>query len=136
MLTDALWHDEVILPYRERVRGDRRWDEMPGLYYKDCDAVDEELFFCCPWRPEVWAALKRARPQAFDGLLAAEEVSGWRDRAVVRLESDPSPADRWPLYLDTTEVLAFVKHAGTCIARTLESWRVEFPARSDKEAMA
>jgi hypothetical protein len=136
LLTDAQWHDEVILPYRERIRGDGRWDEMPGLYYRDCDAVDGELFICCPWRPEVWTALRRARPQAFDGLLTAEEVSRWRDRSLARLEADSGGTDRWPLYLETPEVLAFVKKTAADIGRTLSRWRGEFMARADREATA
>lgn len=136
ILTDALWHDEVLLPYRERVRGDGRWDEMPGLYYRDCDAVDAELRLCCPWRPQVWAALRRVQPRDFDGLLAAGEMAAWRDRVLGRLEADPSPEDRWPLYLETPEALAFARRAAAGIARTLEAWRGGFRGGLRGEATA
>jgi len=137
VLTDAMWHDEVILPYRERVRGDGRWDEMPALYYRDCDAVDVELYFCYPWRPEVWAAMRRCRPHAFDGLVGSGEVAGWRERALGRLEAESSPADLWPLYLEAPEAAAFAKRAAYGIGRVLETWRGQFRASSDnKEATA
>jgi hypothetical protein len=109
---------------------------MPGLYYRDCDAVDGELFYCCPWRPQVWTVLRQCGPQTFDGLLEAEEVSAWRDRALRRLEADPTPGDRWPLYLETADVLRFVKRAGAVIAATIEGWRGEPAAGADREATA
>jgi hypothetical protein len=53
LLTDFLWKQVVIDPFRQKLPAGLSEKEVRSIYYRDTDHVDFDLYRQMPWRPQA-----------------------------------------------------------------------------------
>ena len=123
VLTDVLWREETILPFRKRFVGHISYPELRTLYYDECDKLDLDLYDEQPWRPQVWEALRiaPARDVSLAGvrLLSASEVDAWRTRTLGWFDAHREKAAYQPQQITRDLVWPFIPRAAAHVAATL-----------------
>ena len=116
LLTDRLWWQTTIIPFRNSFPPSLPDREIRRLYYHDTDRIDLELYRRMPWQPQAWASLGTAATAGFPPFLTAGEIYQWRDR-VLRWYDDPArDFTIEPVYISLTATLAFIERAAREIA--------------------
>ena len=123
LLTDRLWRETVIAPFRASVPQDIPYQELRSLYYQDTDQIDLNLYDRMPWRTEVWTKLAIADPDPIDSLLTAQEIGLWRDRTLDWYEKHKKEPKIEPLHITAAAVHAFIDQAAVMARACLESWK-------------
>ena len=65
LLTDRLWWQTIITPFRNKFPPTFSDPDFRSLYYKDTDRIDLDLYRQMPWRPQVWTSLASADARDF-----------------------------------------------------------------------
>ena len=111
LLTDFLWRQAVIDPFRKKNLPTLPEKEIRSLYYRNTDQVDLDLYRQMPWRPQVWHSLKTAVAGDFPPLLTAKEITLWRDRTLGWFELHDHDPQEEPLSITLADTLDFVERA-------------------------
>ena len=123
LLTDRLWREKVIVPFRANVPQDIPYQDLRSLYYQDTDQIDFNLYYQMPWRAEVWAKLAAAAPEPIDALLTAQEIGLWRDRTLDWFEKLKKEPNIDPMHITDAVVRAFIDEAAAMARACLERWK-------------
>ena len=65
LLTDRLWWQTVITPFRKKFPSNFPEPEFRSLYYRDTDRIDLDLYRQMPWRPQAWSSLEAVYSHGF-----------------------------------------------------------------------
>jgi hypothetical protein len=116
LLTDRLWWQTIINPFRQKFPSTFPEPEFRSLYYRDTDRIDLDLYRQMPWRPQVWSSLETATATDFAPFLTAAELLQWRDRTL-RWYDDPAHDSKVePVYISRLDTQAFIVQAADEIA--------------------
>jgi len=117
ILTDRLWWEAVIDPFRKILPPTFPEQDFRSLYYRETDQIDIDLYRQMPWRPEIWSKLDAATAADFAPFLTAEEIDQWRDRTLVWYEDPGHDPMIEPVYITRADTQTFIDRAVTEIAR-------------------
>ena len=119
LLTDLLWRQAVIDPFREQLLPGLPDKEVRSLYYHDTDQIDRELYGRVPWRLQAWDGLKAARAADFPPFLSAEEIRAWRERTLLWFEVHGSDPNVDPVHISLQREETFISQAAKEIGAIL-----------------
>lgn len=123
ILTDVIWREETILPFRKRLVDHIPYPELRALYYNECDKNDLDLYDEQPWRAQVWQELRTAQAQDVSAdhvtLLIAREVDAWRARTLGWFDAHREKADYQPQYITCDRIRTFIPEAAARVAAQL-----------------
>jgi hypothetical protein len=124
LLTDRLWWQTIITPFRARFPPDFPEPDFRRNYYQDTDRIDLDLYRQVPWRPQVWTSLASVSAMDFPPFLTAAEILQWRDRTLGWFD-DPAHAAALgdPVYLTLLDTQAFIVQAVAEIAGLFNSYQ-------------
>jgi hypothetical protein len=111
LLTDRLWWQTVITPFRAKFPPDFREPDFRKLYYRDTDRIDLDLYRQAPWRPQAWSSLESAATTDFRPFLTAAEILQWRDRTLCWFDDPAHAALGDPVYITLLDTQAFIVRA-------------------------
>ena len=111
LLTDRLWWQTVITPFRAKFPPDFREPDFRKLYYRDTDRIDLDLYRQAPWRPQAWSSLESASAIDFPPFLTAAEILQWRDRSLHWFDDPSHAALGAPVYITQFDTQAFIVRA-------------------------
>ena len=119
LLTDRLWWQTVIAPFRNKFPSTLPESDFRTLYYQDTDGIDIDLYRMMPWRPQVWSGLETAKAKDFALLLTEEEILRWRDRTLLWFNQHAQDLTVHPVYISFSDTQIFIKRAAKEIAGLL-----------------
>ncbi len=111
LLTDRLWWQAIITPFRARFPADFPEPDFRKLYYRDTDRIDLDLYRQAPWQPQAWSSLESAATTDFSPFLTAAEILQWRDRTLHWFDDPAQAALGEPVYLTLFATQAFIVQA-------------------------
>jgi hypothetical protein len=123
LLTDRLWYDTIITPFRESMSSEKPFEELRSLYYLETDQVDFNLYHQLLWRAEVWTKLAAASPEDFAPLLTAKEIGLWRDRTLNWFGGLKQEPGINPSYITDNQVRLFIDQATEMIMNYFTAWK-------------
>ncbi|HVM72735.1 MAG TPA: hypothetical protein VMT91_13315, partial [Anaerolineales bacterium] len=116
LLTDRLWWQTIITPFRQRFPSTFPEKEFRSLYYRDTDRIDLDLYRQAAWRPQAWSSLETAAAADFAPFLTAAEILQWRDRTLRWYDDPVHDCAAEPVYISLSDTQAFIGRAGLEIA--------------------
>ena len=111
LLTDHLWWEAVVDPFRKKFPPTLHEKDFRSLYYRETDQIDLDLYRQMSWRPEAWSKLEAATAVDFASLLTAEEITQWRDRTLLWYEDPGHDPMVEPVYITRADTQAFIERA-------------------------
>jgi hypothetical protein len=121
LLTDRLWWQTIITPFRTKFPPDFPEPDFRKLYYRDTDRIDLDLYRLASWRPQAWSSLESASAADFPPFLTAAEIMQWRDRTLRWFDDPAHTALGQPVYLTLLDTQTFIVQAVNEIARLFAS---------------
>ena len=111
LLTDRLWWQTVITPFRAKFPPAFPDSDFRRLYYRYTDRIDLDLYRQMPWRPLAWSSLQAATAVDFVPFLTAVEILQWRDRTLCWYDDPAHASTVEPVYISRLDTQAFIVRA-------------------------
>jgi hypothetical protein len=121
LLTDRLWWQTIIAPFRAKFPPDFPEPDFRKLYYRDTDRIDFDLYRQMPWQAQAWSSLESASAADFPPFLTATEILQWRDRTLHWFDDPIHTALGEPVYLTLLKTQTFILQAVAEIASLFSS---------------
>ena len=111
LLTDRLWWQTIIAPFRDKFPPTFPEPDFRSLYYRDTDRIDLDLYHQMAWMPQVWTSLGSASATDFPPFLTAAEILQWRDRTLRWFDDPIHDSLVEPVYITHLDTQAFIGRA-------------------------
>jgi hypothetical protein len=123
LLTDRLWWETVIAPFRKKLPPILQEPDIRRLYYRDTDQIDIDLYLQMPWRAKAWSSLGSSSAMDFPPFLTAGEITQWRDRTILWFDDPKHNPLAEPVYITRVDTQDFIEWASNVIAGLLAEER-------------